>query len=390
MEAVAEQRGSNTLDPVKGPNPASVLHISNYYAPHRGGIETQLRELVCWQSSRVPVEVVVANVVAKARPVTVTETLDGAQITRVACLGILASQAICPTLPWKLKGRNHSIVHLHLPNPLAVKAYLMSGCSGKLVISHHADTLGRRLLRRLVDPFVREAMRRAAAIIVPSKRYLDSSQELSDFRGKCRFVPYGINADAFGVESEAEVRAIQAKYGARLILAVGRMVPYKGFEYLLQAMKNVNGNSKLLLIGNGPLRSQLESTIERLEIRNKVHLLEQVPDLVPYYKAATILVLPSVSRAESFGLVQAEAMAAGIPVVNTDIESGVPEVSLDGVTGITVPPEDPAALAQAIETLLENPGIRAKYSQAGLLRAREEFSARRMAEKTYDVYRSVL
>lgn len=103
-----------------------------------------------------------------------------------------------------------------------------------------------------------------------------------------------------------------------------------------------------------------------------------------------MLVLPSVSRAESYGFVQMEAMAAGIPVVNTNIDSGVPEVSRDGVTGITVPPEDPAALAQAIEMLLENPEVRAKYSQAGLLRASEEFSARRMAEKTFDVYKSVL
>ena len=368
----------------------SVLHIANYYAPHRGGLETQVRDLVTWQSSRMSVEVVVANVVAGARARTVMEVMDGARITRVACLGIVASQPICPTLPWRLKGRSDSIVHLHLPNPQAAMAYLMSGCKGKLVITHHADTMGRRHLRKLVDPFVREAMLRADAIIVETKRYLETSEELADFRSKCTVVTSGINGEAFQADVSEKVREIQAKYGPRLILAVGRMVPYKGFEYLLQAMKSVNGNSKLLLIGNGPLRDQLESTIERLEIRNKVHLVGHVPDLVPYYKAATMLVLPSVSRAESFGFVQMEAMAAGIPVVNTNIDSGVPEVSPDGVTGITVPPEDPAALAQAIETLLEDPEVRAEYSRAGLLRASEEFSARRMAEKTYDVYQSVL
>lgn len=368
----------------------SVLHIANYYAPHRGGLETQVRDLVSWQSSRMSVEVVVANVVAKAKPVTLTEAMDGARITRVGCLGILASQPICPTLPWKLRGRSHSIVHLHLPNPQAAMAYLISGCKGKLVITHHADTLGRRYLRKLVDPFVREAMRRAHAIIVETKRYMESSEELADFRSKCTVVTSGINGEAFKADVSDQVREIQAKYGPRLILAVGRMVPYKGFEYLLQAMKDVNGNSKLLLIGNGPLRSRLESTIERLEIRNKVHLVGHVPDLVPYYKAATMLVLPSVSRAESYGFVQMEAMAAGIPVVNTNIDSGVPEVSLDGVTGITVPPEDPAALAQAIEMLLENPEVRAKYGRTGLLRASEEFSAHRMAGKTYEVYQSVL
>lgn len=378
------------MDGGKGRGPASVLHIANYYAPHRGGLETQVRDLVSWQSSRMSVDVVVANVVSKARPVTVTEVVDGARITRVACLGILASQPICPTLPLKLKGRSHSIVHLHLPNPLAAAAYLTSGCKGKLVITHHADTMGRRHLRKLADPFVRKAMRRADAIVVETKRYLDSSEELADFRSKCIVVTSGVNGEAFKADVSDQVREIQAKYGQRLILAVGRMVPYKGFEYLLRAVQNVDSGSKLLLIGNGPLRANLESMIGTLGIASKVHLLEQVPDLVPYYKAAEMLVLPSVTRAESYGFVQMEAMAAGIPVVNTDLDSGVPEVSPHGVTGVTVPPRNADALAEAIRTLLENADLRAKYGQAGVARAKEEFSARRMAERTFEVYQSVL
>jgi rhamnosyl/mannosyltransferase len=184
------------------------------------------------------------------------------------------------------------------------------------------------------------------------------------------------------------VRAVHEKYGAPLVLAVGRLVPYKGFEFLVQAMKDIDAT--LLLIGSGRLRGQLETMIERLGMTGKAHLLGHVDDLVPYYKAAQMLVLPSVSRAESFGLVQVEAMAAGIPVVNTEIDSGVPEVSLHGVTGLTVPPKDPKALAGAIRNLLENPETRAKYGQAASVRAREEFSAQRMAENTLRVYESVL
>jgi rhamnosyl/mannosyltransferase len=271
---------------------------------------------------------------------------------------------------------------------LAAQAYLMSGHEGKLVISHHADTLGRRNLRRLVDPFVRRVMKRAAAIIVGSRRYLNTSEELADFRAKCRFIPYGIGVDVFRAEATAEVHAIHAKYGRRLILAVGRLVPYKGFDFLLRAMQCVDAT--LLLIGNGPQRDQLEASIGRLGITRKTHLLGHVENLVPYYKASQLLVLPSVSRAESFGIVQIEAMAAGIPVVNTDIDSGVPEVSINGVTGITVRPKDPGALADAIRMLLDNPGVRAKYGQAASVRANQEFSARRMAESTFDLYQSVL
>ena len=363
-------------------SPGRILHIGKYYPPHVGGMETHLQYLVSYQSSRMAVRVVVAN----DRAVTRTEVLDGAKITRVASYGTVASQPVCPSLPWKLAGRGDSMVHLHLPNPWAAKAYLMSGHKGTLIVTHHSDTLGRSHLRKIVDPFMRRVMKRAAAIIVTSEQHLKNSEELAGFRDKCHVVPLGIDVEAFKAERPEEVRSIHAEYGRRLIVAVGRLVPYKGFEFLLKAMKNID--AALLLIGTGPLQKQLETAITRLGIADKAHLLGHVEDTVPYYKAAQMLVLPSVSRAESFGLVQVEAMAAGIPVVNTELDSGVPEVSLDGVTGLTVPPKNSEALAGAIKILLDNAQTREKYGQAASVRAREEFSAQRMAESTLRIYQS--
>jgi len=230
-------------------------------------------------------------------------------------------------------------------------------------------------------------MKRAAAIIVTSNGYLKSSDELEGFHDKCHVIPLGIDVEAFRAEKPEEVRRILERYGRRLIVAVGRLVPYKGFGFLLEAMKDVDAT--LLLIGTGPLQTELESMIERLGIGDKIHLLGHVEDTLAYYKAAEMLVLPSVSRAESFGLVQVEAMAAGIPVVNTDIESGVPEVSLHGVTGVTVPPMDARALANAVRMLLENDEMRAKYGRAAAARAGEAFSAERMGESTLRVYEAV-
>jgi glycosyltransferase involved in cell wall biosynthesis len=364
--------------------PYSILHIGKYYPPHVGGMETHLRDLVSRQSGKLRVEVVAAG----EAPVTKMELLDGARVTRVASFGTLASQPICPLLPWKLTNHNEDIVHLHMPNPLGALSYLMSGHNGKLVITHHADTLGRTTLRRVVEPFVRRAMKRASAIIVTSKRYLDSSEELADFREKCRVIPLGIDLEPFQSAEANTVDAIRTKYGPRILLSVGRLIPYKGLEFLFQAMRGVNG--ALLVIGSGRMAEQLENTKKDFGLEGKVHLLGQVKDVVPYYKAAQIFVLPSITRAEAFGLVQVEAMAAGIPVVNTDLESGVPEVSVDGVTGLTVPPKDPIALARAINFLLENEEVRRKYGAAAAKRAREEFSAKRMAENTLKVYESIL
>lgn len=370
--------------PANASRPASVLHIGKYYPPHVGGMETHVRDLVSHQSAQMRVEVVVAG----DGPFTKTEALDGARVTRVAVFGTFASQPICPSLPWNLSGRDEKIVHMQMPNPWAALSFLISGHKGRLVITHQSDTLGRPFLHRITRPFVRRAMNRAKAIIVTSTRYLDSSKELIGFLNKCHVVPLGIEIRTSEGEALDEVRDIRAKYGERLILAVGRLVPYKGFEFLIRAMTDID--AKLLLIGRGRLDRQLGTLIETMGLRGKVHVLGQVKDVAPYYKAAKIFVLPSITRAEAFGLVQVEAMAAGIPVVNTDLESGVPEVSVDGVTGITVRPKDSIALARAINFLLENDDIRRKYGEAACKRAREKFSAARMAQDTLKVYESVL
>ncbi len=363
--------------------PSRVLHIGKFYRPHTGGMETYLANLVSHQSSHMSVEVVVAN----DHPVTQIEMLDGARITRVATFGAVASQPICPSLHWNLTGHSDDMVHLHLPNPWAAQAYLFSRHRSRLIITHHADTLGRPYLRKLVDPFVRRVMHRADAVIVTSHRYLDGSEELAPFREKCHVVPMGIDLRAFQYEKISTISEIHKKYGQRLLLAVGRLVPYKGFEFLIRAMKQVDAD--LLLIGTGPLRDELETLITGLGLKDKVHLLGHVDDAVPYYKASRIFVFPSISRAESFGLVQVEAMAAGLPVINTEIDSGGPEVSLHGLTGITVPPRDSEALADAIHFLFANEETRLKYAEAALTRAHQEFSVERMADRTMNLYKSI-
>ena len=377
LPSFAAVRASNTL-------PSRILHIGKFYRPHTGGMETYLANLVSHQSSHVPVKVVVAN----DHPVTQTEMLDGARITRVASFGVIASQPICPSLPWNLIGHADALVHLHLPNPWAAQAYLLSGHHSKLVVTHHADTLGRPYLRKLVDPFVRRVMQRADAVIVSSRRYLEGSEELVPFRNKCYVVPMGIDLRAFQNEKFSATSEIYKKYGQRLLLTVGRLVPYKGFEFLIRAMRQVDAT--LLIIGTGPLQSELETLIVGLGLKDKVHLLGHVEDALPYYQVSRMFLFPSISRAESFGLVQVEAMAAGLPVINTEIDSGAPEVSLHGVTGITVPPRDSNALAGAIKILLANEETRLKYARAAIVRACQEFSIQRMADRTMDLYKFIL
>jgi len=330
------------------------------------------------------VKVIVANSVLRRE----SSLLEGVSVTRVARVATIASMPVCPGLVGAIRSSPADLVHIHMPNPGAALAFLMSGHPGRVVITHHADTMGRQFLRRFSDPFVRSLMRRASRIIVTSNRYLRSSPELLPFRDKCRIIPLGIDVQkTICTDSEAILR-IRQQFGERLILAIGRLVPYKGFDILIRAIEHMD--AKLLLIGVGPQSESIAKLVRSENLEKKVVMLGKVDDIRPYLAAASIFVLPSVTRAEAFGIVQLEAMAAGLPVINTDIDSGVPEVCLHGKTGITVPPLDPAALSEAMRLLLNRNDLRVQFGQAASARVRAEYTTDLMAERTLSLYAEVL
>jgi glycosyltransferase involved in cell wall biosynthesis len=264
----------------------------------------------------------------------------------------------------------------------------MSGHTGKVVVTHHADTVGRQFLRQFSDPFVNRLMRRAGRVIATSNRYLDSSSELKPFRDKCSVIPLGIDVCGVTCNDSSAIQRIRQEFGDRLILAVGRLVPYKGFDILIRAMRHVD--AKLLLIGTGPEHDALATLAGSEGVDGKIAMLGYVDDIRPYFAAASFFVLPSVTRAEAFGMVQLEAMAAGLPVINTDIDSAVPEVSIDGGTGITVAPRDVTGLSNAMRLLLGRRDLRERFSEAARARVNDEFDADLMAERTITLYSEVL
>jgi rhamnosyl/mannosyltransferase len=173
-----------------------------------------------------------------------------------------------------------------------------------------------------------------------------------------------------------------------MVLTVGRLVYYKGFQYLIRAMRDIDGH--LLIVGHGPLRDELEREARACGVNERVTFLTSVQNVRDYYHAADVFALPSVARSEAFGIVQLEAMACAKPVVNTSLDSGVPFVSPDGLSGLTVPPANAHALAQAINTLLDHPALSAQYGQAGRRRIEQEFNLEAMTRRTLQVYNEVV
>jgi rhamnosyl/mannosyltransferase len=366
-----------------GKHQLRVLHLGKYYPPHRGGMETYSEALCKALAAKVWLKVVVAG--GQTRK---AEIIDSVNVVRLRTLKTLASTPVCAGMVTAIKTFPCDIVHLQWPNPFGIVAYLLSGSASRLVVTYHSDVVRQRLFGQFFNPVLYYALRRAAAIIATSPSYIDSSPVLSRFRKHCRVIPLGINPGSFTKVNQSQVSEIRARFGPRIVMAAGRFVYYKGFEYLISAMKSLDAH--LVIVGDGPMRHQLLNQIRAETLGDRVTLVGQVSDIASYYHACDIFVLPSVARSEAFGLVQLEAMACGKPVVNTELDTGVPFVSPHGVTGFTVKPADAGSLRTALRVLFDSDRLRHKFGEAARLRVIREFDSQKVAERTLTLFREVV
>lgn len=204
-------------------------------------------------------------------------------------------------------------------------------------------------------------------------------------------VPCGIDISKFSSpkRSRKEVRE-EFGFSCGVVVGwVGRLVPIKGCEYFLRALKIVmveRPEVKGLVVGDGPLREDLEELSRRLGISGKVVFSGARDDVPELMQAMDILVLTSLN--EGLGRVILEAMACGVPVVASSV-GGVPEIVVHEETGLLVPPADPRSTADAILKLLNDPYKAQLLSRKGRERAKL-FDIKAMVKRTEEVYRKLL
>jgi glycosyltransferase involved in cell wall biosynthesis len=363
-----------------------VLQLGKYYYPYMGGIETHIEMLCRGLRQDVDIEAVVFNTESR----TLHENVDGVRLTRCAEFLRVASNSISVAMIAELSRRKFDVLHLHVPNPIAAAAYLAASkpTGHRLVVTHHSDIVRQTTMKQFVRPIMRLIMERADAVIATSPDYLATSTELRPYLSKCHVIPYGIDLERFEPQPRDESAAakIRKSFTGPIILAVGRLIYYKGFEVVIRSMATVAGS--LLLVGEGPLRGKLESLSRELGVTDRIRFVGGIHNhaLLPYYLASDVFVLPSVARSEAFGIVQLEAMAARLPVVNTKLDSGVPYVSRHLETGLTVEPGDVTALSNALNRLIEHGMERKHLGDAARARVEQKFSATAVTRRHLDLY----
>ena len=296
------------------------------------------------------------------------------------------------------------LAHAHYNMPYAdYSALLYKQKRGvPLVVTYHADApeTGGSFLRNQLQSFYNRhlllrVLEEADIIITTSKSYIEDSRHLKKYREKIRVIANGINLEEFqSTLSRGECRdRLGLPHHKVIILFFGNLVPYKGPEVLLKAFSEVRKDHPEVLLfyaGRGSLKDGLQSLARELELEDEVVFAGYVDDQdkAICYRAADIFCLPSVNRAEAFGIVNLEAMASGLPIVASRL-GGIPDLVREGENGILFEPGEVDELAQVLGYMIDNPEERWKMGRAGKKMA-EDYSWAKIAQKTEEVYQELL
>jgi rhamnosyl/mannosyltransferase len=383
-------------------NNIRIVHLSKYYPPDRGGMETHIQTLAKIQAAMgAEVHVICINgfdeqghLATKTR--TIHEMDGNVKITRLGRFLSVAKFDICSELRQEINkfvNNSNTIFHLHTPNPTMVMALTLLDRKVPLVITHHSDVIKQKILKYALRPFEHIVYSQSSQILTTSFQYVQGSKFLQFYPHKLNALPLGLDIETYRQPNQKAVaysRSLQQEHGDIIWLAVGRLVYYKALHIAIQSLKKVRG--KLVIIGIGSLKAELKALAHKLGVENRIVWLGHVSEdqLVGAYHAATALWFPSNVRSEGFGLVQVEAMASGCPVINANIPcSGVAWVSRHEQEGLTVPINNPDALAQASNRLLYQPGLRDRLVKACQDRA-AYFNHISMGKRSLEIYDKIL
>ncbi len=373
-------------------NSLKILHTVKYYSPSKGGIETVVENIISGMSdldSNIEFIVYCNNHIKSSGRC--NSNGINLKVVKEPSLFFFKSQPFCFFYPkFRSLLAESDVIHHHFPFPNIELSFLFNYKSLKkkyFIITWHANIENSRwkYLSKLYYIYINFILKITDEIIVTSPQLLDNSKLLKKHILKVKVIPLCFSGQYEKFIYEKHI--ILNKPNS--VLFVGKLRKYKGIDILLHAIKNID--LKLFIVGDGEEYFNLLRLSDKLDISNKVFFLRGLSDneLLDIYKMSKIFVLPSISEAEAFGIVQLEAMSMGLPVINTYLNSGVPFVSLNNVSGLTVEPNNVFQLKCAIENILNDQNLFERLSKNAVERS-YLFTRSKMVESYYKIYKSYL
>lgn len=368
-----------------------ILQVGKFY-PIRGGVEKVMYDLMLGLSERqLRCDMLCAS--TEGHPAGEVKLNDHARIFVVPTQIKAAATMLAPAMITKLRAiaSTYDIIHIHHPDPMAALALFLSGYKGKVVLHWHADILKQKNLLKLYKPLQSWLIKRANLIVGTTPVYVKESPFLVAEQHKINYIPIGV----LPIHAEAERTSLlrQQYLGKKIIFSLGRLVEYKGYEYLIRAAVDLPADHHIVIAGKGPLQEELQALILHLCVQDKVTLLGFVDDdtAYAYFEVATLFCLPSILKTEAFAIVQIEAMSCGKPIVSTNIVgSGVPWVNKHQVSGLVVEPEEPKLLASAIHELCSDEPLYHRLAKGARDRFAQYFTRDVMIDKSIQLYNQLL
>jgi rhamnosyl/mannosyltransferase len=367
-----------------------VLMMVKSFYPIIGGVETTVHDLARGLSNDYQITILTVSEDNEFR----LEYYDGFKVIKTPRFAKVLSTPISFSYPlWVRKlTRKVDLIHFHAPHPLGELSLHLFPSNTRFLVTYHFDIVKQKKLKWIYYPSLKKILKKAEKIVVSNPNIIASSDFLSVFKKNCIEIPYGIKLEEYKLKPSLENRALNLKetYSKPLILFVGRLVYYKGVEYLLKAMQNIDAN--LLIIGEGSLRSDFIKIVDELNLNNRVEFKNHLPreELLLYFYICDLFVLPSVARAEAFGMVLLEAMVYRKPLVTTELGTGTSFINVDSATGFVVPPKDPNAISEVINKLINHEEMRKEMGENAYMRLKEEFTFEKYILRYKKLYQDML
>lgn len=280
------------------------------------------------------------------------------------------------------------IIHYHYPWPFMDVVHFATRLKKPTVVTYHSDIIRQKNLLKIYAPLQQRFLTSVDRIVATSSNYLATSELLKRFAYKVDVVPIGLDRAAYPAPSEDRIAFWRSRFGDKFFLFVGVLRYYKGLHILLEAARGID--CPIVIVGTGPIESELKAQSEKLGLTN-THFLGQLPDVD---KAALLtlcygVVFPSHLRSEAFGISLLEGAMYGKPMISSEIGTGTSFINITELTGLVVPPSNPAELHGAMRHLLSHPEQAQAMGQRAVMRYWSNFTAHRMVDSYVDLYRSL-